>query len=78
MLLAATKSVGLPRGRVKRRGTRAAPCFRSRGMPHRSQRRPKSVDEGFGRAHSNQTVRVTGDTAVVRHIYTGESEREGG
>lgn len=27
---------------------------------------------------TNQTVRVTGDTAIVRHIYTGESEREGG
>ena len=27
---------------------------------------------------TNQTVRVTGDTAIVRHLYTGESEREGG
>jgi ketosteroid isomerase-like protein len=27
---------------------------------------------------TNQTVKVTGDTAIVRHIYTGESEREGG
>ena len=27
---------------------------------------------------TNQTVRVTGDTAIVRHNYTGESEREGG
>lgn len=27
---------------------------------------------------TNQTVQVTGDTAIVRHIYTGESERAGG
>jgi len=27
---------------------------------------------------TNQTVNVTGDTAIVRHIFTGESEREGG
>lgn len=27
---------------------------------------------------TNQTIRVTGDTAIVRHNYTGESEREGG
>jgi ketosteroid isomerase-like protein len=27
---------------------------------------------------TNQTVTVTGDTAIVRHIFTGESEREGG
>lgn len=27
---------------------------------------------------TNQIIRVTGDTAVVRHNYTGESEREGG
>ena len=27
---------------------------------------------------TNQTVRVTGDTAIVRHNYSGESVREGG
>lgn len=27
---------------------------------------------------TNQTVVVTGDTAIVRHNYSGESEREGG
>lgn len=27
---------------------------------------------------TNQTVRVTGDTAIVRHNYTGESERAEG
>ena len=27
---------------------------------------------------TNQVIRVTGDTAIVRHNYTGESEREGG
>ena len=26
----------------------------------------------------NQTVKVTGNTAIVRHIFAGESEREGG
>ena len=28
--------------------------------------------------YQNQTIAVTGDIAVVRHIFTGESEREGG
>ena len=28
--------------------------------------------------YKNQTVHVTGNTAVVRHIFSGESEREGG
>ncbi len=27
---------------------------------------------------TDQTIRVTGDTAIVRHKYAGESEREGG
>ncbi len=32
----------------------------------------KSID------YKNQTVQVAGNTAIVRHIFTGESEREGG
>lgn len=27
---------------------------------------------------TNQTIQVTGNTAIVRHNYSGESEREGG
>lgn len=27
---------------------------------------------------TNQTIQIAGNAAVVRHIYTGESEREGG